>query len=492
MLAPMPLTLAEEITWIHITTWSYLVVEWLVRLIMIPVVMRKRSPQAAMAWLGVIFFLPLVGVFFYLLIGETHLGRFRLKRRKMAESKIRELRPLVALQEAIDAAEVPEDQRDLARLTREVGDMRALGGNTIELLDDTDRFLDRLVEAIDGAEHSAHLEYYIFADDESGRRISAALTRAAERGVQCRLLVDGVGSKEFLREGGAKKLRSAGVQVAASLPVNIFRALLWRIDLRNHRKITVIDNRIAFAGSQNIINADYGSKFAGAWRDLSVRMEGPAAIQLQRVFLVDWVTERPDEAFDLPGMPFKPALVGEVSIQSAPSGPGDGISAFGDLLIACIHEAEHRLVMTTPYFVPDEPIMASLRVAALRGVEVDLVIPAKGNHHLVNAAARAYYDELIDAGINVRLHTNGLLHAKTLSVDDSFVLIGSGNFDIRSFNLNFELMQIFYGAEAVRELGLFHEHCFQESLPLDIRAWQSRGKLVRFRDNFAKLLSPLL
>ena len=254
----------------------------------------------------------------------------------------------------------------------------------------------------------------------------------------------------------------------------------------------MIDNRVAFAGSQNIINADYGSRRVGAWRDLSVRIEGPAAFQLQRVFLEDWAAEHSDEDIDADGAPLTPELVGNVSIQSAPSGPGERNSAFGDLLMACISEAEHRLVMTTPYFVPDEPIMAALRVASLRGVEIDLVIPKKGNHPLANAAARAYFDDLIAAGINVRLHTNGLLHAKTLSVDDAFVLIGSGNFDIRSFTLNFELMQLFFGREAVRALGVFHEHCFAESEPLDVTAWNARGRVVRFRDNFAKLLSPLL
>ena len=487
----MPAAIASDITWLHYLTLSYITFEWVVRIVMIPVVMRKRSPQSAMAWLVVVFFEPSIGVVMYLLIGETHLGRARLKRRRKAIEKIDLMRPLVAMDAAIVAARVPQEQHDLARLTRKVGDMQALGGNTIELLDDTDGFLDRLVEAIDGAQFTAHLEYYIYSNDESGRRISEALKRAAKRGVRCRLLVDGVGSKVFLRKG-ARALRQAGVEVVPSLPVNLLRALLWRIDLRNHRKITVIDNRIAFAGSQNIINAYYGSRFVGAWRDLSVRIEGPAAFQLQRVFLEDWSAERPDADIYDSGAPMTPELVGNVSIQSAPSGPDEGNAAFGDLLIACINEAEHRLVMTTPYFVPDEPVMAALRVASLRGIEIDLVIPKKGNHPLVNAAARAYFDELIAANINVHLHTNGLLHAKTLGVDDSFVLIGSGNFDIRSFTLNFELMQLFFGPEAVRELGLFHEHCFEESEPLDVEAWRQRGRFVRFRDNFAKLMSPLL
>jgi cardiolipin synthase len=482
---------ASEISWVHALTWSYLAIEWVIRVVMIPVVMRKRSPQAAMAWLLVIFFEPIFGGFVYLLIGETHLGRVRLKRRLAAVEMIRAMRPLRALDEAVAAAHVPEEQHDLARLAQKVGNMRTVGGNTIELLDDTEGFLDRLVGAIDDASHSAHLEYYIYSNDESGSRVSEALIRAAARGVRCRLLVDAAGSKVFLRSG-AGELRHAGVRVSAALPVSLLRAMFSRIDLRNHRKIAVIDNRVAFTGSQNIINADYGSRFAGAWRDLSVRIEGPAAFQLQRVFLEDWAAERPDEQFDIDGAPLTPAMVGGVSIQSAPCGPGEGNTAFGDLLMACINEADHRLVMTTPYFVPDEPIMAALRVAALRGVEIDLVIPKKGNHPLVYAAARAYFDGLIAAGIRVRLHTNGLLHAKTLSVDDSFVLIGSGNFDIRSFTLNFELMQIFYGSEAVRELGLFHEHCFAESEPLDPEAWNRRGRVVRIRDNFAKLLSPLL
>ncbi|MCB9837840.1 MAG: cardiolipin synthase [Phycisphaeraceae bacterium] len=487
----MPPESGTATTWVHVLTWSYLALEWIVRVVMIPVVMRKKSPQAAMAWLMVIFFEPLVGVFFYLLIGETHLGRKRLRRRLAAVERIRALRPMVELDGAIAAAQVPQEQRDLTRLTQTVSDMRALGGNTIELIDDTDVFLDRLVEAIDAAEHSAHLEYYIYSSDESGQRVSAALIRAAARGVRCRLLVDAAGSRAFLKRG-AGELRRAGVSVTASMPVSLLRALLARIDLRNHRKIAVIDNRVAFTGSQNIINADYGSRRIGAWRDLSVRIEGPAAFQLQRVFLEDWTAERPNEQLDFGTAPMTPLLVGDVSIQSAPSGPGAENTAFSDLLLACINEAQERLVMTTPYFVPDEPIMASLRVAALRGVRVELVIPEKGNHPLVNAAARSYFGALIDAGIRVRLHTNGLLHAKTLAVDDAFTLIGSGNFDIRSFTLNFELMQLFFGAEAVRELERFHQKCIEESKPLPQAQWRSRGRLARLGDEFARLLSPLL
>jgi len=478
--------------WLVVPTWALIGLEWLIRIMMIPVVMRKRSPQSAVAWLAVVYFMPLIGVFVYLLIGESHLGRIRLKRRQEAVDRVHELGGWRALEVASQAADVPEQHRDIERLAEQIGHMRALGGNHIDLIDDTNDFLDRLVDAIGNAERSAHLLYYIYSTDESGRRVSAALREAAARGVSCRLLVDGVGSKRFLNRD-APALRAAGVEIVAALPVNIFRALLWRIDLRNHRKIAVIDDRVAFTGSQNIINADYGAKRIGAWKDLSLRIVGPGAHHLQRVFLEDWSAERHGDPIDFAQETPPPEMAGGVSIQTAPSGPGDGgLSAFGDLLVACIHEAEEYIVMTTPYFVPTESVLSALRISSLRGVRVDLVMPRKGNHPLVNAAAGSYYDDLIAAGINVWLHTEGLLHAKTLSVDDSIALIGSGNFDIRSFSLNFELTQLLYGPEAAHELSGFHARCIDESEALDAEAWAKRGRLPRFRDNFARLLSPLL
>lgn len=470
--------------------WAYVASEWIIRLAMIPVLMRKRSPSAAAAWLAVIFFLPWAGLALYLVVGEPRLGRRRHRRHVEAIRTVRSRHRLEKLAPFERIARIPPAHRDIARLAQRIADLPPTGGSRCELLAESERVVERLVADIDAAARHVHITMFIFRSDETGRTVAAALRRAAKRGVSCRLLVDAVGSRAMLKTL-APSLRKSGVDVRAFFPVRLYRVALERLDLRNHRKLAVIDGRIGWAGSQNIVDADYGERRFGPWRDVMARFEGSAALQLQYVFLEDWCAQT---GAALEGDDLYPDVeaTGSVSVQTAPSGPGPRSDGFTDLIIATLNEAQRRVVMTTPYFVPDEPLLTTLRVLALRGVEVDLVIPARSNHPLASAAGRAYLGELLRAGVRIHRHHNGLLHAKTISVDNDLALVGSGNFDIRSFSLNYELTQALYGGDIARSLRDVQGAYMADATEMTLDDWRRRSPARRLFDDFAKLLSPIL
>jgi cardiolipin synthase len=331
--------------------------------------------------------------------------------------------------------------------------------------------------------------FYIFADDETGRRVADALARAVRRGVICRVLVDAVGSRGMVRTLGPK-MKENGILLKESMPVGLFRRRMARVDLRNHRKIAVIDGRFGYTGSQNIVNADYGHKGV-AYTDLMVRLVGPTVLELQGVFLSDWYFETREILDDEDVYPTQ-ALKGPGLVQTLPSGPNYPTDNYQRLLVAALYEAREQVVLTTPYFVPDEPFMQALEVAVRRGVKVDLIVPEHCDHIVVGAASRAYYDDLVAIGVNVHLYKPGILHSKTMSIDRALALIGTGNFDIRSFTLDFEVNLICYGREMTDRLREVQDRYMRDSVPLDPSAWKQRPITRRLVQNIAKLFSPVL
>lgn len=468
----------------------YLISEWVIRIGMTPIVVRERRSSNALAWLAAIYFIPWIGFLFYLLIGERRLGRRR--RERYAEARRRVETPArMALQEPhVVHPTVPPEQDDLVLLCERLGGLPIVGGNTVNLFTDTAAFLDELVADIGRAEHHVHLLFYIFRDDDTGRRVADALCEAAQRGVRCRLLADSVGSKRFHRSM-ASRLRRAGVEVDEALPAGVLRRRLRRLDLRNHRKVAIIDGRVGYTGSQNIVNANYGDDRVGAWQDIMMRITGPAVLGLQIVFIEDWCAEtgivlESDDLFPAPD------TSGEIPVHIVPSGPSDPSDTFHNVTIAAINEAQSRVILTTPYFIPDESLLLSLRIAVLRGVRVDLILPRRSDQRLVGAAAQAYYGALLNAGVHVHLHQEGLLHSKTLCVDEAFALVGSGNLDCRSFFLNFELSVLLYGSSITRELRSVQETYIRQSKPLTTQEWGKQWAAVNLSRNIAALFSPLL
>lgn len=473
--------------------WSiaYLVLEWLIRLAMLPIVLRRRTPQAALSWLVIIFALPLPGLILYLLIGENRLPRRRAQRHKRVIEAIQQVERMAVVSRHVAEPEVPESFRSVLNLTRNTSDFAPVGLNSVDLLTETDQTIDRMIEDIDHAGHHVHIVMYIWRDDATGRRVAEALARAEKRGIECRVMIDAVGSRSHI---GALRsyFRSHGIECLDMLRVNPLRRQFQRLDLRNHRKLVVIDGRIAYAGSQNLVNADYGRKNL-VWHDLMVRITGPAALQLQTVFLQDWYAET-DVSLISPDILPEPAPTpgGEAVIQVVPSGPIYPVRAFHNLVVESIYASNRRIIITTPYMIPDEPLLAALKSAALRGVRVDIVAPSRIDQRLVHAAARSYYRELLDAGVNLHLFTDGLLHSKTMTFDDSMALVGSANLDVRSFKLNFELNVLMFGPQPTARLRFIQHGYLDRSEPADPAHWAGRHWVRKTADNFARLFSPLL
>ena len=480
--------LGVELSWLAL----YNALEWVIRIGMVPVLLRRRFPApVALAWLSIVFFLPVVGLVAYGLLGAHRLGRARAEWHRAWIAKLRRDTDGGGQAAHVTRPTADDEKMLLVRQAEHVCGLPILGGNDVDLLAGTDPTIERLLADVEHAEDHVHLLFYIFVPDETGRRVAEALARAAERGVTVRLLADAAGSRGlFKRNGLAAELRQRGVYVRPALPVRPWRRPLERMDLRNHRKIAVIDGRVGYTGSQNIVEPHY-HKRSGVWVDLNARLTGPVVGQLQLVFVEDWAFE----TGEVPGGPriFPPlAATGDVAAQAVPTGPDEATVPFRRVLLAAIHTARRRLVITTPYFVPDEPTLLALSMAADRGVATTIVIPAKSDHPVAAAAGRANFGRLLQEGVEIYHYPSGLLHAKTMTVDDTFAMVGSPNMDIRSFQLNYEISVLLYGEKITQRLRAIQSEYLAESARLDLAAWERRSAARQYADSVASLFAPLL
>lgn len=469
--------------------WStvYLMSEWAIRFAMLIYVPQHRTAAASRTWLLFIFLLPWPGIAIYAIFGRIRVPRARVEQQMLASQRI------VAAQQGMKAhivcqPELPPHLTHLPGLAAKLGDFDVFAGNAVELLPDYAGSVARIVADIDAATDHVHVLTYILADDATGRSLCTALMAAARRGVRCRLMADAVGSRAGL-ERLTPQLRGFGVDVVAMLKVGVFRHNAARFDLRNHRKLAVIDGRIGYVGSQNFVDPAFVPGHPN--EELVARVTGPVVAQIQAVLLADRFIETGAGIETENLFPELPAA-GSSSAQLLPSGPGYQRENGEELFIAMLYAARKRVVITTPYFVPDEPFLAALRSAARRGVEVRLVVSKHANQTLTQYAQRSYYDDLLTAGVHVHLYRPHFLHAKHLSVDDSIALLGSTNIDIRSFALNAEVSLIVYDPVVVSQLRAVQERYLADSDILDLDTWRRRPLSQRVAQNLARLLDSLL
>jgi cardiolipin synthase len=472
----------------YLLAWVFFASEWAIRAAMLVVVPIRRTPAAAKGWLLLIFFEPWVGLLLYVLIGRARLPRWQRERLAQLPGAMAGVASRLKNHPNVFHPEVGTDLARAVALAENVGGSPILGGNAVELLADYEGTVARLVEDIDRAKHHAHLLFYIVADDRTTAPVIEALGRAAARGVRCRVLADAIGSRPALRTL-RPKLAALGVEVHAMLPVRLLPWRMARLDLRNHRKIVVIDGRVGYTGSQNLVAADF--KGGLHYEDLMARVTGPVVVELQYVFASDWFLET-SEVLDGQGEFPGPQVAGSVPAQALPSGPAFPTRGNQQLIVALVHGARAKVVLTTPYFIPDEPLLQAMQTAALRGVEVHLVVSEKGDHPVVALAQESYYDELLEAGVQIHLYRKYLLHAKHLSVDDTVAVIGSSNLDIRSFALNAEVMLVTYEAGVAAQLSGEQERYYANSRLLTLATRKRQPFGWRFAGNLARLLSPLL
>lgn len=476
-----------------------ILVDLAIRIAALIIIPRDRKPTAAMAWLLAIFLIPFVGILLFLLIGNVKLPKKRMERQL-------EINRIIAGRSAGIDPHLGDEAwpRWFATLVQQntvLGALPALGGNDAELIGQYQTSIDRMTTDLDGAERWVHVEFFIVAFDDTTRGFFAAMERAVQRGVTVRLLMDYIASRKVpVHAATVAELERIGVHWNYLLPVRPFKGQSQRPDLRNHRKLVVVDGRVAYTGSQNLIARDYDSpknqKRGLKWQELVVRLTGPTVAAVNAVFLSDWYAETDEVLLDREHVPVADIEVtrtgSPVVCQIVPSGPAYEQENNLRLFLGLVNAAQERVIITSPYFVPDEAMMYAITSARLRGLEVQLFVSEIGDQGSVWHAQRSYYGALLRTGVRIFLYPGPyILHAKHLSIDDEVAVIGSSNMDIRSFNLNFEISLLVHGRSfvaALREVEAGYRAIGRE---LTLDEWQREPASATFLDGVARLTSAL-
>ena len=468
-----------------------LVVDMTIRVLAIIYIPRNRRPQTALAWLVLIFALPVPGILLFLLFGSRRLPRSR--RRKQREISKYILETTEGIEQVRRDKPWPPWLEPIVELNRKLGAMPLVGGNTAKIHTEYLKSIEAMTDAVAEARKYVHAEFYILSFDRSTVQFFEAMRVAVERGVIVRVLMDHVA---MLRSAGyhrtVKKLKRIGVQWHVMLPVQPLRGKYQRLDLRNHRKILVVDGTVAFTGSQNMIDSTYnkrGNLRRGLhWKDFMVRFEGPIVAGINALFITDWYSET-DELLLRETPDVAPAArVNTVDAQVLPSGPGfegeNNLRLFNSLVYA----ATERVILTSPYFVPDDSMLYAITTAAQQGLDVQLFASEVGDQPIVYHAQRSYYEALLRAGVRIWLYQSPVvLHAKHFTIDDRVAVIGSSNMDMRSFSLNLEISVMVHGEDFVKKMRKVEQSYRELSRELTLDEWMKRPRAAAVLDNVARL-----
>lgn len=452
------------------------------------ILLERREPYARAAWLLLLIALPGIASVLYILFGEPWVSAaFRRRAREAYETLLPYAPPAPSGAPSVAASN--------AFRTCEAASRWPLStGNFARVAPGTDAAIAMIVEDIDAATSAVHLSFYIWLTDHNGTKVVDAVCRAAKRGVVCRIVADAIGSRALIRSRQWKSMRDAGAHLCASLPVPFGLGFLagHRTDLRNHRKIIVVDGRISWCGSQNCADAAFLPKRRFApWVDILIRFEGPVVRQAELIFASGWTTETgEDMRTRLVADPPAPLPNGFVAIAVG-TGPLSPHSTMTDIFVAVLAAAQIRAVITTPYFAPDPPLLDAIVAAARRGVDLAIVFPERNDSRIIGAIGRAYYPVLARAGARIYEFRGGLLHAKTLVVDDRLALVGSANMDRRSLDLNFENNVLFESPAIAMEVGAHQRRWLADAREIDPDDIALRSRLRRLVDNLLTMAAPI-
>lgn len=482
--------------WILISQIAYGII---LILVCFRIIYDTRNHTKTLAYLLFAIFVPVLGIIFYFSFGTNY------RKRKMFSNKLAQNDELLKkVQKGISSytdatlkkgdPEVQE-YKELALMLLNDNTSPVTTHNDVKLLVNGETKFPDVLSAIKKAKDHIHIEYYIYADDQTGKEIADALIKKVEEGVTVRFMYDDFGSHS-LRKKMVKRMKEAGVNIFPFYKI-YFIAFASRLNYRNHRKIVVIDGRIAFIGGINVsdkyVNGSKKQKLF--WRDTHLRIEGPGVRYLQYLFLCDWnfcskeVIKPSDQLFP------DPATLkskGKKVVQIAASGPDSDVPSILFSLLQGINLAEEEVLITTPYFIPGDSIKECLMVAALGGVSVKLLVPGKSDSALVNSAAKSHYGALLDAGVDIYLYNKGFVHAKTMVIDRKVAMVGTANMDYRSFDLNFEVNAIVYDTDIAVELAKVFEKDLKDAKKIDPKAWNNRPARIQLLEKTAGLLSPIL
>ncbi|MET0843857.1 MAG: cardiolipin synthase [Mycetocola sp.] len=487
----MDSTIAANLIWV-----AAFLVDLGIKVAALIIIPRRRKPSAAMAWLLAIFLIPFVGIVFFLLIGN-----FRLPKRRMNEQA--RINDLIATRVADAAAgrepaDLPRWFQRVVRQNQELTALPAVTGNDAWLIPDYEASIAEMASAIENATRFVHVEFYIVSLDDTTLDFFSAMERAVERGVTVRLLADHVASRRVARADETfAELDRIGVSWSWMLPFMPTKGKYQRPDLRNHRKLVVVDGLVAYVGSQNLIDRSYNSRKNIArglkWQELMVRVSGPVVASVNAVFLSDWLIE----TGELLGDEHVPATAdsaprGRLLCQVVPSGPGYDTENNLRLFLSLLYGATERVIITSPYFVPDEAMVYAITTACQRGLEVQLFVSEIGDQGLVYHAQRSYYGVLLEAGVRIFLYPEPyILHSKHLSIDDDIAVIGSSNMDIRSFSLNMEVSLLVRGRSFVTAMRRVEQAYRDAGRELTLEEWRREPRTATVLDGLARLTSAL-
>ena len=489
------MTATTDNGWFSVTLAVFLfLVDFTIRVLAVIYVPRNRRPQTALAWLLAIFFIPYLGILLFLLVGSARLPR----RRRRLQHQINDY--ILETTEGFDKVERdppwPKWLESVVELNRKLGSMPLVGGNSAQLFADNQKSLDAMTESIRHAKKTVHVEFYILLLDDVTAPFFDALEDAHKRGVVVRVLLDHLGNFQYPGYRRTKKrLNRMGVQWHLMLPFQPLRGKIRRPDLRNHRKLLVVDGTIAYTGSQNVVETGYQRKKNHKrhlhWKDFMARFEGPVVAGIDALFVTDWYSET-GELLEREAAPVRDSGKGNLDCQVVPSGPGfageNNLRMFNSLVYA----AQEKIILVSPYFVPDDSMLYAITTAAQSGIHVELFVSEIGDQFFVYHAQRSYYEALLKAGVHIYLYkAPTILHAKHMTVDDEISVIGSSNMDMRSFTLDLEVSVMVRGDSFLRSLREIEDQYRRDSRELTLDEGSNRSSFSATLDNVARLTAAV-
>jgi cardiolipin synthase len=483
--------------WLLIYEISYTII---LILVCLRIIYDTRSTTKTLAYLLFAIFVPFAGMIFYFLFGINYRNREMYSKKllqndELAKKVHKELYEY-SKQTFLKGEAALQSNKELAYMLVKDINSPLTGNNIVKLLVNGENKFPEVLEALSRAKHHIHIEYYIYEDDKIGRAIEKILIQKAKEGVEVRFIYDDFGSRS-IRKKLVRRLKAGGVKAFPFLKI-YFIAFANRLNYRNHRKIIVVDGYTAFVGGINISDRyinDSVNLNKLYWRDTHLRIDGPGVRHLQYLFLCDWnfcanKKLQPDKVF-FPDKDSYP-VQGNKVVQIASSGPDSAKPTILFSLLQAINLATKEILITSPYFIPGESLLDALIIASLSGVSVKLLVPGISDSFIVNAAAKSYYNDLLDAGVEIYLYNKGFVHAKTMVTDQKVAIVGTANMDFRSFDLNFEVNAIVYDSEIAEELTKVFYEDLKNAERIAAAAWETRSIYKQMLEKMARLVSPML